>query len=178
MGNDGSDRDLGTLGSWILDGTLAGGLLPAVACGLIFGWTWATEPGGPPVRVVVAVFVLAAAIGGALGSVLAPVLRWGARRSWRVTPALAFGLGPAAGALCTVILVFAILFAMGEPPAFDPSDLVVLLGFGGVAIGPPWVAYLAVRAARRRGTAVAIASTVWMVAPVAILIVAEEVSRW
>jgi hypothetical protein len=141
------------------------------------GWTLATEPGRPGAALVAWAFAAQCVIGTVLAVLVAPVVRFLAERAWAVLPLLAFVLGPVAGALAAVALLLLTLVAAGEDPSVSGDGFLALLGFGAVAVGPPWIAYLAVRAAGRSGTGVALASTAWMAVPVGILIVVEELSR-
>lgn len=162
--------EFGTPVSWLRDLAIAGALYGLVGSASVFGVMHLPTLSGAP-RPLPAVDLAelpyialgVAATGAVLGAASAVPL-WSATRAvWRVAPVLAFAIGPALGAA-------ALLVALTAGGALDPHDRRAVIGLVGsvgcLAAGPPWVSYLAARAADRPGIGGLVACAAWIPVPV------------
>jgi hypothetical protein len=167
---------LGSLRSWLLDGALTGlGVPPTVLGVVILVVTWAE--GSPGDGVVVGLLV-SAGVGLGLGLLTAPA-------AWRVATLfwprslLVMSLGPVLGALCAALLLHLLSWAIdGRPPPSKIDRWLMLLSLGASTLGPPWVAYVAVRSRGRSGTPVVLVTLCWAAAGTALLMGAEWLRRY
>jgi hypothetical protein len=152
---------LGSWPTWLTDGAIGGAVLPNAAFFGAIAWSIATSAGGTSERLGVAVSLMAL-VGGGFGGLAAPLMWWVATRSWRWSPLAGLALGPLAGGIGALLLFHAVewLFS-GRMPYLEWWHAVLLASAGGTALGPPWVAYLAVRSRRKRGLGVVAAAVVW-----------------
>jgi hypothetical protein len=161
-----SDDPLGSPDSWLHDGMLAGALLPnATLCGALL----TTElldgrlPQPPDLGVICAMSLLAVA-GGFLGVLLGPLAGLLARTASGV-PLLVWAVGPLLGGCCAWLAQL--------PLDLSAPHRAMVTSAGALTLGPPWVAYVAVRSQGRSGTPVVLATTCWA-ALVAVLLVSLE----
>jgi hypothetical protein len=166
------DNAFGSPDSWLLDGALAGALIPAASfLGALLTAAWLDRQpldklllhGG-----TVCVLGLLVYGGGFVGVLLGPLAGLLVRWLWRV-PLLVWGLGAALGAGCAWLGTLWLDLAV-------PSRG-LLAGWGALALGAPWVAYVAVRGRGRSGTPVVMVSVGWAVLTASLTVVAHWL-RW
>lgn len=153
---------LGTLGSWMRDGLVAGALLPPAALLTMLIVLQALEGGkGDELVELVGLSLASGILGAALALLVVPGAWWLASRGWRLPP-LALSLGPSLGAGCALVLLELIALMMdGHRSAFSVGGPALRLGFGALALGPPWMAYLAVRSRGRSGMPAVLGAIAW-----------------
>ncbi|MCB9686642.1 MAG: hypothetical protein H6738_25630 [Alphaproteobacteria bacterium] len=158
----------GTLGTWARDGAVAGAVTAIVGWGLSIGVILVLLTGSPQwdrlLAIVSATLVGASVLGAAAWSV-----GW-----WLVVRSrgLALAAVPAVAGLTAPLLALASLAPVVGAYKVSTMPLEVWLlsvGFGAVAVGPPWMAYVAVRIRGRSGLPVVLASVAWVVVPVGLM---------
>jgi hypothetical protein len=118
----------------------------------------------------ISIVAVSALAGAAIGALAGPIAWALAALASRASPALALAVGPVigVGAVHAFMLSFAWLLGKTDPHR-DLVDWVVLSALGGLMVGPPWIAYVAVRRRGRRGLGVVLAASLWAPAPMLLL---------
>jgi hypothetical protein len=170
-----STSPLGSLRSWVLDGALAGLSVPptVLAVLLLLAWWLQGSAGGEAWEVV----IVSSVVGLGIGLVTSPALWRAASLAWP-WPLLSLSLGPALGSLSAWTTLTLLSWAMdGRSPSLSREEWLILLGLGAFAIGPPWVAYVAVRSRGRPGTPVVLATLCWVAGATALVVGVTWVRR-
>lgn len=167
----GSLRDpvLGTLRSWWVDAALAGALCsPAAVLPSLVGSRDLTSG-----LILAGAGALFGACCGPVAYAIASYLFSTGASGWR---ALTFAVGPALGALGALVIPgVASWIVDGRPSVLRIDEIVMLSSFGGLLVGPPWVAYLGVRAAGRTGRVVVACAPLWAAVVGAAFLTAIEI---
>lgn len=158
----------GTPATWLRDLAIAGALYALVGAAATLGVSCLPTLSGvaravPPLAELPYLLGGAALSGAVIGAASAGPLWLATRLVWRVAPVLAFGIGPAVGAV-------ALLAGLTAGGALDEHDHRAVMGLVGsvgcLAAGPPWVSYLAARAADKAGIGALVACAAWIPVPV------------
>jgi hypothetical protein len=159
---------LGSWRSWLLDSALAGLTVPpTVLAVLVLMMRWLE---GSTASKALESVLLSSLVGLVIGLVTGP-LAWAAASSTWSRPLLTMAIGPVLGALSAVITLLLLSWLLdGRDPSFRLEEWLILLGLGAFAIGPPWVAYVAVRGKGHWGTHVVLATLVWVAGATALLV--------
>jgi hypothetical protein len=161
-------QPLGSWRSWLLDSALVGATVPPTVLGVLFLMLSALQ-GGLGSGAFLALTV-SAVLGLGIGLLVGPVAWGAASRAWS-RPLLALALGPALGTLAAGATLFLLSWAVdGRSPSLGMEKWLIVLGLGAFAIGPPWVAYVAVRSRGRSGTPVVPATLCWAAGSTAIAV--------
>lgn len=160
--------DHGSLRSWSRDGALAGAITAAVGWAMSTGVIVGALTGSPRWDRLFAVSLATLAGATALGTLVWSAGWWLVGRS----RALGLAAGPVAAALVSPVLALVSLAPFVPPHkigSVPPEVWLLSAGFGAVAVGPPWVAYVAVRSRGRPGLPVVVASAAWILVPVGLM---------
>jgi hypothetical protein len=159
---------LGSWRSWLLDSGLAGLTVPPTVLAVLFLLlSWLEGSIGSQ---AFEGLVLSSLLGLMMGLVTGPVAWAAASVTWS-RPLLTMAIGPVMGSLSAVITLILLSWMMdGRNPSFRLEHWLLLLGLGAFAIGPPWVAYVAVRSKGHRGTHVVLATLIWVAGATALMV--------
>ena len=146
-------------------GTLAPAsvIVTVVALLIFFGWLHT------PWSIILGVAVLCSGAGAIIGALFALPLYGLARWLWPRARLVAFATGPVAGVIAANGIVSVLWVAISDG-SFGFFELTPFTGLGALGVGPPWIAYLAVRHAGRSAVWVVAATPVWLSIPAGFLV--------